>query len=480
VLGALRDEATRGRFAATALAVLAIAVAGCESTGGDGSGGGRPESIAAAELHACGEQPVPRGWRCGSIEVPFERSDPSLGETKIGFAVRERDRDQRPSLGAIFAVEGGPGYASSGTANAYTKVFGSLLRRRELVLVDMRGTGRSQPIDCRDLQRGVGPEWITLSECARRLGPRFESYRTAAAADDINDVRRALGLGKISLYGDSYGTFLAQSYAFRHGDTLNALVLDSAYPARGETGWYPSLPRTQIRSMPKACERVETCSGDAAHRLEKLIDYLRETQRGVGPLLDALESAGTPQSFVKVDRAGVALRRGNSEPWIELTTYEKQGSGNPRSYVRAGELVVGCNDYPMIWDKSASEQERRTQLEEAIREHDPDTFAPFRPREIALSSNIGYLECLTWPAPTERYEPPVGPDAEPPDVPVLVVSGEFDSLTTVHEGEVVAEMFPDSEHFVARNVGHVDALYHEDGAAAREIRAFLRRELGDR
>jgi pimeloyl-ACP methyl ester carboxylesterase len=429
------------------------------------------------ELHACGDQPTPEGWRCGSIEVPFERADPSLGEIKIGFAVRERDRDRQPSRGAIFAAEGGPGYSSTGTANAYTKLFGGLLRRRELVLVDQRGMGRSQPIDCPDLQEGIGPEWITLSECAQRLGPRFESYRTSAAADDIDDVRRALGLGEITLYGDSYGTFLAQSYAFRHGDTLNALVLDSAYPARGETGWYPSLPRTQIRSMPKACRRVDSCSGDAARRLEKLVDYLRETQRGVGPLLDALESAGTPESFVEVDRAGVELRRGNQQPWIDLTTYQKQGSGNLRSYVRAGELVVGCNDYPMIWDKEASEEERRAQLEEEIREHDPDTFAPFTPREIALSSNIGYHECLTWPAPTDLYEPPVEEDAEAPDVPVLVVSGEFDSLTTVHEGKVVAEMFPDSEQFIARNVGHVDALYHEDGPAAREIRRFLRRNL---
>jgi pimeloyl-ACP methyl ester carboxylesterase len=429
------------------------------------------------ELHGCGDQPTPEGWRCGSIEVPFERADPSLGEIKIGFAVRERDRDGQPSLGAIFAAEGGPGYSSTGTANAYTKLFGGLLRRRELVLVDQRGMGRSQPIDCPDLQKGIGPEWITLSECAQRLGPRFESYRTSAAADDIDDVRRALGLGKITLYGDSYGTFLGQSYAFRHGDTLNALVLDSAYPARGETGWYPSLPRTQIRSMPKACRRVDSCSGDAARRLEKLVDYLRETQRGVGPLLDALESAGTPESFVEVDRAGVQLRRGNQKPWIDLTTYQKQGSGNLRSYVRAGELIVGCNDYPMIWDKEASEEERRAQLEEEIREHDPDTFAPFTPREIALSSNIGYHECLTWPAPTDLYEPPVDENAEAPDIPVLVVSGEFDSLTTVHEGEVVTDMFPNGEQFIARNVGHVDALYHEDGPAAREIRRFLRRNL---
>ena len=54
---------------------------------------------------------------------------------------------------------------------------------------------------------------------------------------------------------------------------------------------------------------------------------------------------------------------------------------------------------------------------------------------------------------------------------MLVVSGEFDDLTTPHEGKVVAELFPDSEQFIARNAGHVDALYASNGDAARnEIR----------
>ncbi len=130
------------------------------------------------------------------------------------------------------------------TAASFERLFGDLLDRRELVVVDMRGTGLSEPIRCKDVQQRRAPDPIALSACARKLGPRFESYRTQAAADDIDDVRRALGFDEITLYGDSYGTYLGQSYAFRHGDALNALVLDSAYPAFGEDPWYPSLTRT--------------------------------------------------------------------------------------------------------------------------------------------------------------------------------------------------------------------------------------------
>ena len=143
--------------------------------------------------------------------------------------------------------------------------------------------------------------------------------------------------------------------------------------------------------------------------------------------------------------------------------------------MRAGELVVGCNDYPMIWDRAAPEPERRRQLEDAIRGH-PHNFGPFTPREVALSSSFGYLECLTWPAPTEVYEPPISPDDRPTRAPVLVVSGEMDNLTTPQEGRWVAAMFPDSRRFVARNAGHVDALYYRDGSAAQRIREFVARK----
>src|SRR4029453_13920251 len=100
---------------------------------------------------------------------------------------RRADRDS-PSQGAIFAVEGGPGYSSTGTASAFVKLFRGLLRHRELVLVDQRGQGRSDLYECPNLQQGRGPEFIPLAECARRLGDRASSYRTSAAADDIDDV----------------------------------------------------------------------------------------------------------------------------------------------------------------------------------------------------------------------------------------------------------------------------------------------------
>jgi pimeloyl-ACP methyl ester carboxylesterase len=481
------QAARRGRLirAAALAAAVALGAGGCG--GGESEGEARTpafdevEPVDVADLDPCEPRPNSYSFVCGEIEVPFERADESYGTTTIGFAVRERTDRRLPSLGPIFAVEGGPGYSSVGTAIAYRKLFGPLLRRHELVLVDMRGLGRSEPMDCPDVQRARGPEWITVSDCAARLGKRFESYRTSAAADDIDAVRRALGYERIALYGDSYGTFLGQSYAWRHGDTLAALVLDSAYPAFGEDPWYPSLIRTGNRAMREVCDRDPECDGNALARVKRAAEQLRKRRISVGPLIDAIaEGYGSPpESYLAVDRAVRAFLRGNREPYDQLTLYQTRGSTRKIKYTAAGEFVFGCNDYPMIWDKQASEPERRAQLERAIEEYPKDAFPPFTPREVAISATVGYLECLTWPPHTDLYEPAVDPEKdEPTTAPVLVVSGEHDDITTPWEGKQVAESFPNSTWYLARNAGHVDALYYTHGNAAQEIRAFLAEQIG--
>jgi pimeloyl-ACP methyl ester carboxylesterase len=137
--------------------------------------------------------------------------------------------------------------------------------------------------------------------------PRSPSARgSSAAADDLDTVRRVLGLDRIALYGDSYGTFLGQSYAYRHRETLEALVLDSAYPVRGESAWYPSLWRTGIRALYATCRRAGRCEPGARSRLERVVAVLRGTPRGVGPLLDAIAVAGNEppvRNYLEINEA---------------------------------------------------------------------------------------------------------------------------------------------------------------------------------
>src|SRR5690349_11178680 len=74
-------------------------------------------SAAPPELKRC-ELGLKRALRCGEITVPMRRADPALGTTRVAFAVRTRGDTSRPALGTIMAMDGGPGYASTGAAFA--------------------------------------------------------------------------------------------------------------------------------------------------------------------------------------------------------------------------------------------------------------------------------------------------------------------------------------------------------------------------
>ena len=435
-----------------------------------------PDSISLADLEPCKDAKPAKGLLCGTLPLPFERADPSLGKIPIAFAVRPRTDRSSPSEGAIVAVEGGPGYGSIGSARGYINTFGDLLDHRELILVDARGTGRSKPIECPDMQSGRATDDIGMAACAEILGDRFDSYRTAAAADDINDVRAALGYDEVEMYGDSYGTYLTQSYAFRHGDTLEALVLDSAYPVRGESPWYPSIWRTGIRGLGIACDRSPSCTGDAEKRLDRIVALLRERRLSVGPLLDAISEAGfsPPESYLRIDRAISDYLAGDESRYDEMTKQGHVGFGPPDGYSVGQELTISCNDYPMVWDKSASWEERRKQLGDAIDAYPKDAFAPFTPAEVILTPDYPYRECLGAPKPGRFYEPPAEDDAPAPDIPVLVISGELDDVTSPAEGRAAAAEFPNSELFVWRNAGHVQSLYDPASKGAVKIREFLR------
>lgn len=210
---------------------------------------------------------LPRPFRCGHIIVPLRRGDAGLGSTKVAFAVRTRSDRSRPSLGAIVGMDGGPGYASTAApyARSLVAVLAPLLRRRDLVLFDERGTGRSDVVDCAPLQSGLTQEAIAVGECADQLGPSYAGYTTAEAAADLESVRQALGLGRVFFYGDSYGTLFGQAYAVRHPDSLRGLILDSAYPA--DDPYYRTLLPAGLDGLRIACGQAGRCAGDPVGRL---------------------------------------------------------------------------------------------------------------------------------------------------------------------------------------------------------------------
>ncbi len=127
------------------------------------------------------------------------------------------------------AAEGGPGYPTTGSREDFLSLFKPLRQTHDVLLMDNRGTGRSDAIDCEPLQQATALTREDVGACGQSLGTSAPLYSTTLATDDLAAVLDALKVARIDLYGDSYGTYFAQVFAQRHADRLRSLVLDGAY-----------------------------------------------------------------------------------------------------------------------------------------------------------------------------------------------------------------------------------------------------------
>ena len=439
--------------------------------------------------------------RCGSIERPWEPGNPAAGTVTVGFAfVPARDRS-KPTLGTVVPHEGGPGYSTTGTAASYAEMYGPLLDRRNLLLVDQRGTGRSEPIDCPALQDLKGDYAPAAAACGAALGARADDYSTALSADDLAAVVDALGLGQVDVYGDSYGTFFAQVYAGRHPEQLRSVVLDSAYPAYGEEAWYPTQGPAMRSSFAVVCQRTPSCR-DAGRpflpSLEKVLASVREkpwrgtafdadgrrmrvTVDGPGLAAVAFGATYTPAFYRELTAALRSGLSGDRRPLLRLVAEATGGdtdAGPARAYSEGLDAAVACHDYPQLYDMTAPPAVRQQQYAAALDARSlshPDTYGPFTVHEYADSDWQALDWCTQWPsAPASNPAgPPVPPGGHYSDVPVLVLSGELDSITTPAEGDLVTDQFPNARHVKVANSVHVTAVADTDRCAVRIVRSFI-------
>ena len=416
--------------------------------------------------------------RCGHIKVPTVRGFPKLGKEKIGFAVRPRGDQSKPSRGTIIFTEGGPGFAAtnSDSARSATAVFKPFLKHRELVFFDQRGTGRSEPVRCRGLQRGTQSYNKAVRSCYHQMGPRARGMTTANSAADIKALIERMNLKNVILYGDSYGTYLGQSFAARYGKMIKGLILSSSYP--GNNGFWPTLYPAAINAVDVACDRAKNCSGNAVGRYKKVIRQLGTRNAKSKAILEYLMDAASfsPNSYRNLNVAVSRFLRGDRAPLLELTAPYGPNQGSPSYFSVGMYTAVICNDYPVPWDKDSVFADRKKEFQAAIKSFRPNNlFSPFSKNEWMHSPASDIANCLAWPKHKYKTEPsiPVGTKM-PAKLKTLVVAGEFDDITSVKEGRQVTKRFPSGRLYIARNRGHASDLYYPFASAAvPRIRHFI-------
>lgn len=226
---------------------------------------------------------------CGRVAVPLdpERTD----GPRLRLRVAVLPATGTPRYGALFYLEGGPGGAATQSAEAVSVLLGRVQRRRDVVLVDQRGTGGSGALTCPPPHGGAPlAPWLRGCLAGHREARLLTS---AAAAADLDAVRRALGYDRIDLFGASYGATLAQIYLRLYPKSVRSLVVDAATPLGAPV--YAREPLTAARSLAAvlaACNAAERCR--RAH--PGLARDLRATLRGVGRL-DAAQVASTLEAL---------------------------------------------------------------------------------------------------------------------------------------------------------------------------------------
>ncbi len=443
------------------------------------------------------------GALCGTLSRAWDPTGAVPGTLDVGFAFVPALDAARPAVGTVVPHEGGPGYSTTGSAYSYAAMYGDLLQRRNMLLVDQRGTGLSAPIDCPELQELAGSYPSAARRCAARLGARSHLYGSALSADDLAAVVTALGLGKVDVYGDSYGTFFAQVYAGRHPAQVRSVVLDSAYPTFGESAWYPTQGPALRRAFNAVCRRTPSCARLGRTTTARIAELARAVRRepirgrvygadlkrhkvvldGPGLVYLAFNATYTSVTYRELDAAIRAwTTRRDKAPLLRLwaeVLYPGGGSSAPSEYSEGADAAVSCSDYPQLYDMRATPAQRLVQYRAAVDRRvatKPGTYAPFTIREYLRSDWATQAWCRTWPtAPAPYVQGPVRPPGGryPAGVPVLVLSGELDTITTAAEGDIVARQWPRSRHIVVANSFHVTAVGDIDSCADGILRRFV-------
>jgi pimeloyl-ACP methyl ester carboxylesterase len=476
-----------------------------------GAGRRRPIRVGSVTIPPC---KVSRLAWCTRINVPLDYRNPAAGHIKLGFQWYPATRGN--PIGTILAVQGGPGFPTTAYASAYRGTFLPLLARRNLLLVNLRGTGNSSAFLCKTLQDwkdsdGIAAYTVDTGKCGWQLNhtrrlpgggyvQASDLYTTANAARDVALLLRRLRTGKVDFYGDSYGTFFGQTFTARYAKMLRSVTLDSAYPVSQKNPFYPHMILTARRAFNISCDRSVACHraapGSSWARIGALARYLRRHpvtgrtrtpfgQRvtehvGVTELIEMVNDAGSDSGvYRELDPAGRALIQDHDPvPLLRLTEQDvfTGTSGPVRQFNDGLYQATTCLDYPQPFSYSQTPAQRAASYARALAALPAGAFAPFTIHEWVTEPEEEFDACLTWPAPAHP-DPPITTPAPyaPPNLPVLVLSGDLDSLTTPFEGrQTTHDMGPSARWILIHNDTHVNAMDDPVGCASGLVQTFIR------
>jgi pimeloyl-ACP methyl ester carboxylesterase len=279
-------------------------------------------------LEVCRPEGAEEDMLCGTLSV-WEDREARAGRKLDLQVIVVPAHTAEPEPDPVVPVAGGPGDSITGAAAWVPKGFPEILARRDVLLLDQRGTGKSNGLFC---AFGVTPEnpqpaydamfpLAGVEACREELERRADltKYLTSIAVDDLEEVRRWLGYGELNLMGGSYGTRFVQEFMRRHPGSVRTALLE------GLAGMDQRMPLDHARDGQRAldmvlllCEEDPPCRGafpDLRQELWTVLDRLDQ-----GPGSATLDNPLTGQEVT------LSVRRGMFAETLRSLLYNPSGA----------------------------------------------------------------------------------------------------------------------------------------------------------
>lgn len=361
-----------------------------------------------------------------------------------------------PAPDPVFFIAGGPGQRATDVVGSMAKRYAWLRERRDLVFVDQRGTGGDHRLQCTpsetiELQTLLDPlferQWLV--DCAERLSKRADltMYTTPIAADDLDEVRRALGYDEINLIGGSYGTRASLVYLRRHESSVRSMVLDGVAPIAFRNPLY------HAQGAQDALEGLVTRCADDPDCAEAFPDPLAD----LAAVLERLEKEPAPVTIphpLSGESVELRLSREAFAESLRGMLYSSRTARRIPLLLRraaAGDLAP----FASFGVQRSLALSRALSLGMLLCVTCPEDVARIREDEISAATQGTFLGdgrvrmqrsiCEEWPsgsAPAAYGEPVRS------DVPVLLLSGTLDPVTPPRWGAEAARHLSRSRHVV--------------------------------
>ena len=399
--------------------------------------------------------------QCGRLAVPENPAAAQGRRIELRVAVVPAI-STRKLPDPLFVLAGGPGMGATSFYTSVAPVFERIHRDRDIVLVDQRGTGGSNALDCEssdeDLYQSTTAEIVGETErCLRMLSARADVrfYTTSLAVQDLDRVRAALGYDRINLYGSSYGTIVAQQYLRRFPNRVRSVILDGVVPPQLALGATSALDaQAALSSIFSRCVRQSACHsrfGDPAAAFRQV----REQLAGHPVWVDLTDpTSGEPYRLQFTSaHLSMVLRLASYTPelaaLLPLDLHEADASGNFTPLagqfllidrVYGDSIAEGMNDAVVC-----SEDVPFYRIDAQQRAQLAQTFLG--------TAQLDGLEaiCRVWP------RGPVDPDFHQPlrsDVPALLLSGSNDPVTPPRYAAQALRGFAHGLNLVMPGFGH--------------------------